>query len=330
MLRRSYIVKMCYSTLLGLLACNGYGCASLIDPSVPEPILQAVEPRYGGQYLLYRPAGYDRNQSWPLIVVCHGGFGDSPNKQLRQWTRLAESRGFLVVAPELTSAHRVSPKKAEAYIQQLQADEKHLLGVINHIRAGHNISKDRIFIAGWGKGVHAALHTGLRHPELFRAISLAQPKFIVEVMREADDDIDHAQPVYLQYSIDDILWGKKGQACATWLRSHGVTLDEDRTASTNTDGRRYDVEFFEDVIREHPWAVIRQLPVPGGGPLDVKFFLRTSLEPRRYEWTFGDGDSAPVAEPVHTYAKPGRYLVTVTIDNPGQEPIRRSRHIHVP
>ncbi len=324
------ITKFCYFALMAIITCSGLGCASLVDPSVPEPIHQAIEPRHGVPYLLYRPAGYDRSQSWPLIVACHGGFGDSPNKQLRRWTKLAESRGFLVVAPTLASGRRFSVNKAEKYVQDLRADEKHILGVINHVRAAHNISLDRIFIAGQAEGVHAALFAGLRHAEIFRAISLAHPKFVEEVMREADDDIDHAQPVYLQYSIDDILWGKKGKICADWLRAHGVTMEEDRTASTKTDGRRYDVEFFENVIRKHPWAVIRQLPVTEGGPLDVQFILRTTLVPRRYEWTFGDGGSALVAEPVHAFAKPGQYLVSVTIDVPGQAPIHRSRQVHVP
>ncbi len=333
MKNRSYatsITRICCTALLGIILASGLGCASLVDPSVPEPIRQAVEPRHGGDYLLYRPAGYDRSQSWPLIVACHGGFGDSPNKQLRQWTRLAESRGFLVVSPTLASGHHVNADKAESYVQELRMDEKHILGIINHVRAAHNISKDRIFIAGWAEGVHAALYTGLRHAELFRAISLAHPKFVEAVMRDADDDIDHAQPVYLQYGIDDIIWGKKGKACADWLHDHGVTLVEDRAAPSKSDGRRIDVEFFESVIRKRPWAVIRQLPVTNGGPWDVQFMLRTTLEPRRYEWTFGDDGSAVVAEPIHAFAKPGRYLVSVTIDVPGQALIRRSRHIHVP
>src|SRR3990172_2443966 len=78
------------------------GCSEYTDPNVPEPIRPFVEPQFGGEYLLYRPSSYDRNKAWPLIVVCHSSFPDSPNRRIRAWTQLAESHGFLLVAPRLT------------------------------------------------------------------------------------------------------------------------------------------------------------------------------------------------------------------------------------
>ena len=41
-----------------------------------------------------------------------------------------------------------------------------------------------------------------------------------------------------------------------------------------------------------------------GDPMSVQFKTRASFEPRAYRWDFGDGETSPVATPVHTYASP--------------------------
>ena len=82
----------------GVLPILFSGCSPYVDSRVPEPIRPVVEPVLGREYLLYRPSGYDKRLTWPLIVVCHGAFPDNPNRQIRVWTELAESDGFLVLA----------------------------------------------------------------------------------------------------------------------------------------------------------------------------------------------------------------------------------------
>src|SRR3972149_5461108 len=124
------------------------GCSQYIGPNVPEPIRPFIEPQFGDEYLLYRPSSYDRNKAWPVIVVCHSTFPDSPNRRLRAWTELAESQGFLLVAPRLTGNKNswISGAKKE---KKPPDDETHILAVIQHVRAAHNVSDDRILIHGF-------------------------------------------------------------------------------------------------------------------------------------------------------------------------------------
>jgi len=50
----------------------------------------------------------------------------------------------------------------------------------------------------------------------------------------------------------------------------------------------------------------------------LKFFVDVSDSaslPLSYSWSFGDGNSSVVAEPIKSYKRPGRYFVTVTVSN---------------
>ena len=161
--------------LMSLLLATG--CARYVDRNVPEPIRRGVEPVWGRPYELYRPSSYDRDRAWPLIIVAHSSFPDSANRQIRAWDQLAEAHGFLVLAPVLDSSSTSWRRRAADQLERLRRDERHILASLRHVRAGHNISDDRIFLYGWGQGGHAALHTGLLHPEVFRAVAVIQPAY---------------------------------------------------------------------------------------------------------------------------------------------------------
>ncbi len=314
----------CAALLFGCVVSTG--CSQYIDPNVPEPIRPYVEPEFGREYLVYRPSSYSKDYAWPLIVICHSAFPDSPNRRIRAWTRLAEDHGFVVAAPKLEGNRKSWAPKAARQISLQRDDEKRILAAIRHIRAAHNISEDRIFIHGFSGGAHVALHTGLRHPEVFRAIALSQPGFEEAHLADAAGAIDFHQPVFVHYSVADAVMRKHARRCVEWLRSQGAKLTENPHGPGRDDDTERSVRFFEEVLRTQPWIHIRALPARGGNPLEIQFKLRRSCEPTQYRWEFGDGDESPLAEPVHAYAAPGTYRVTVTVDTPsGGEQQRRVR-----
>ncbi len=306
------------------------GCSQLIDPNVPEPIRPMREPLLGREYLLYRPSSYDRGHSWPLIVVCHSSLFDSPNRQIRDWTQLAESHGFLVAVPRLTStASRFSTTPGKQGPLQ-NRDEQHILALVRHIRAGHNISDDRVFLYGWSGGAYPALYTALRNPDMFRAAGLIQPRFEAEYLVDAENRTDAHQPILVHYNSGDALSGKDAQRCAQWLRSKGADVHEDPFGPARRSDTIRAVEFFERVIRNIPWIRIRVFPASSDNPLEMQFKLTCSHVPTRYLWEFGDGDVSDVAEPIHLYHKPGSYRITVTVDGPDGRAQRRAAQLTVP
>ncbi len=298
------------------------GCTHLLGPDTAAPVLRRAEPEQGGRYFLYVPSSYDRTQAWPLVVVCHGAFPDSPEAQIQAWADLAESRGFLLAAPALTSAVGLSAPKAAKQLPRLRRDEAHVLGIVQHVRGGYTISDDRIVLYGWTGGAVAALHIALRHPDLFRAVAVVQPKFDAAYFVEADNNVDHAQPVYLHYGANDSFTGKHGRRCAEYLRQIGVDLHDTTIGTPRAEELRGVVSFYERVIRE-PWVRIAMHPGPSGNPRERRFVLHSNRSVSRYRWSFGDGDESPVAEPTHTYAEAGAYAVSVMVyDDAGRKHTR--------
>jgi len=305
------------------------GCSQFIDPNVPEPIRPFVEPQFGGEYLLYRPSSYDRNKAWPLIVVCHSTFPDSPNRRLRAWTELAESHGFLLVAPRLTG-NKNSWLAGANKENKPRDDETHILAVIQHVRAAHNVSDDRILIHGFAGGAASALRTGLKNPQTFRAISVTQPRFEPADLADVGPWIDPYQPVYLSYSAAEVFSGKEGRLCADWLRAHGANLRYDPTGSAVGGDSERHVAFFQEVIRKEQWLHVTVSPANLQSPLEMRFRLLSAASPSRFRWQFGDGDESPVAEPVHAFAKAGTYRITVTVEWPKTGPHTRIVDLSVP
>ena len=313
-----------------LVITTSAGCSQFIDPNVPEPIRACVEPRDGNPYLLYRPSSYDRDLAWPLLIVCHSTFPDSRKRQIRHWTQLAESQGFLVAVPRLKGVRaRLAPKAAKQ-VRLQRTDERHILGTVRHVRAGHNISQDRIFIHGYAGGAYAALTTGLRHPELFRTVSLLRPRFNESYLGDVPGSIDPYQSVLVHYSVTDTLTGKDARRCVDWLRSKGVNLTEDSIGPARAHDTRRTVAFLEETSRKHAWIQVRAFPAEDGNPLSVQFKLRCSEVPAKYRWEFGDKDESPVAEPLHIYAEPGTYRVTVWVENSRGRRDRRVVDVTVP
>ncbi len=75
--------------------------------------------------------------------------------------------------------------------------------------------------------------------------------------------------------------------------------------------------------RDTAYAQVEVLPIPvakfGLSGLSCNNrsvqFLDSSILATSYKWRFGDGDSSTLANPTHTYAADGNYLVSLTINN---------------
>lgn len=307
------------------------GCAQFIDPNVPEPIRPLIEPELGSEYLLYRPSQYNRDYAWPLVIVTHTGMGDSPNQRIRAWTQLAESHGFLVAAPVTASARAGWLAKPEELKTRLQDDERRILSTLQHVRAAHTISPDRVFIHGWAGGAMAALYTGLKHPDLFRAVAVSAPHFDEErLLADMRNTLDHQQPVLVDFSVSDALTGSRAKKCVEWLRTRGANLTEDpHGAVLETDTDR-PLQFFREILRKTVWIRVHAFAADPVRPLDVQFKIRASQDLTTYEWDFGDGKTSTLAAPLHTYAAPGVYRVLAHAFTPDGTRHRRAVTLRLP
>jgi PKD repeat protein len=79
-----------------------------------------------------------------------------------------------------------------------------------------------------------------------------------------------------------------------------------------------------------PVADFTGAPLSGAAPLDVTFADLSVDAPTSWSWLFGDGNSSTIRNPVHTYASPGNYTVSLTAFNSiGSSSKTRTKYITV-
>ena len=81
-----------------------------------------------------------------------------------------------------------------------------------------------------------------------------------------------------------------------------------------------------------PIAYFSATPLDGTAPLTVTFTDGSTNAPTDYNWSFGDGSLVNVTNenPVHTYAAPGNYTVSLNASNSwGSTTITRTKYINV-
>ena len=221
------------------------------------------------------------------------------------------------------------PAARQATLQR--KDERTILACVRHLNGGYNIAADRVFLTGWSAGAYAVLHTGLRNPHVFRALAVLQGNFNADYLTEAARAIDAFQPVYVLFGSTDLLVRDHGRRCVDWLNEHRAAVTEEEIGGPHKHHPKQAYAFFERVVRKAPWLHIRAAAEDPEDPLTVRFNIRASFEPQRFEWSFGDGSGpSPVAGPVHTYASPGRYTVTLWTETPQGKTVRRAVELSLP
>ncbi len=314
---------------LTLVTCTG--CPQYRDPTVPGEMRRLTEPLSGGEYYVYAPVTYDPAREYALIVVCHGTPGfDSARRQMGDWVKLAEEQQFIVAAPTLQGVNSLLPPPLPKQLERQRRDEEHILACVRQLQSAYRIARDKIFLTGWSAGGFAVLYTGLSNPDVFRAIAVLQGNFKAEYLGEVASRIDPYQPVYVLYGSDDVLTGRHGSRCAEWLTANGVAVTKEVVAGVHKNHPKQGYAFFERVVRKAPWLRIRALAENAAEPLTIRFDVWASFAPRRYTWSFGDGQTSPLAAPLHTYARSGRYTVTLDAETPGGKVVRRAVDLSLP
>jgi beta propeller repeat protein len=89
-----------------------------------------------------------------------------------------------------------------------------------------------------------------------------------------------------------------------------VTLTVKSAAGSNTATKSSYI-----TVLSSPVGAFSASPTSGKAPLTVKFTDKNTGIPSSWYWNFGDGSTSNVQNPIHKYAKVGKYTVTLKVTN---------------
>lgn len=142
------------------------------------------ENDYKMPYRLYKPSGYKKNQSYPLIVYLHDVNGKGNDNQLQvsddcianeltKKENLLTYPCFILVPQCPVDQNWVNGIiDNSTYSQQLAPASKELTSVmkiINFIQEQYSINDKRIYVGGLGEGATATWDLCTRYPDVFAA-----------------------------------------------------------------------------------------------------------------------------------------------------------------
>jgi len=321
----------CVAIGIFLLAPLMAGCPVTTRLPGDAPVQTRFVHETDAKYYLYVPERYSDRRRWPLVVLCHGtNPWDTAWSQMREWAGFAEEKGIIVVAPHLVGVRGDFPPSPEEQLKFQREDERTILGVVSAIKAGHRIADEAVFLCGWSAGGYAVLYTGLRNPDVFRALAVRQSNFDAAYMSETEHALDRYQPIFMSYGMADLV-RKQSEAAIAWLRERGMCIEEHQTLGAH---RRIDVsgtwDRFRDVSEDRPWIRVHASVPDYKQPRNVQFSVRAAPKATSVQWDFGDGLKATSHQPLHSYEADGTYTVTAHVTLEGGKTFRRVIEVRAP
>jgi pimeloyl-ACP methyl ester carboxylesterase len=219
------------------------------------------------------------------------------------------------------------PSPAEQ-IRRQEADERRILAVVKCLRAAYAIPDDQVFLTGWSAGNFAVLHTGLKHPDVFRALAIRQGNFDERFFEPLVPQLDRHQPIMVSWGAIDFL-KSQSRTCYEWLRAQGMDVEMREITGGHRRHPQVAFDFFLHCVRTVPWVQLHADAV-AEEPMAVRCRMRTSPPGVRFAWDFGDGERSQERSPKHVYTEPGTYQITGRVKDRAGRVSTRTATVAVP
>ncbi len=129
-------------------------------------------------YLIHIPAQYNDSKSFPLVIVLHGGGGNSKNMMEKTgFNDLADEKGFIVVYPDGTGRFKNRLLTWNAghccgYALENNIDDVGFIRtLIEKLQNNFNIDTKRIYVTGHSNGGMMTYRLGAELSDIFAAIA---------------------------------------------------------------------------------------------------------------------------------------------------------------
>ncbi len=307
------------------------GCPVTAPMPTQAPVHEARLGTDGARYYLYVPSTYDPAREYPLVILCHGTEPwDSAWAQIREWAAFAEQNRIIVAAPRLVGTRGDFRPPPARQIELQRQDEETILDLVGALKASRRIAEERVFLAGWSAGSFAVLHTGLKQPDVFRALAIRQGTFDAAFLGDVDlERLDRWQPIFVYYARMDAL-RDESIACIRWLREQRLFVEQLEQPGSH---RRVEVQFawtfFTKIVRERPWIRLRAARPDLKNRRRVQFWMDAWPAARSARWDFGDGQTSAEPNPSHEYAAGGTYEAACTVTLKAGRTYRRTIRVQI-
>ena len=274
------------------------------------------DPETGAKYYLYVPSWHNKEQTWPIIVTCHGTIPwDTAWAQIHEWRGLAEKYGLIVIAPVLKATDSADTLSVKDQVRRQKIDEKAILNIVHRTISSLNGDPNRIYMAGWSGGGYTVYYTGLRNPQIFRALISRMGTFDARFLPGVRERIDPHQSLLICMAARDLPFiNNECRAAFAWCRKNGMTRVHLReVVGVHQRRPKLALDYFKSVTKKFTFVRLNAVKGVGGDPLSVQFYMSADPKPRGFVWNFGDGKFSEEQSPRHKYSHPGNYVAKVTI-----------------
>lgn len=124
-------------------------------------------------YRIYVPEGYNPGAASPLVVALHG-LGGNEDSMFGDWygiTRLAESRGYIVVSPMGFRPDGGYGSGWGAATRKRQFSEQDVMEVLARMRGSYAIDPGRIYLLGHSMGAIGTWYLAAKYPDIWAALA---------------------------------------------------------------------------------------------------------------------------------------------------------------
>jgi len=115
-----------------------------------------------GEYSLYVPENYSSQQTWPLIVCLHGGYGRG-DEYIWTWLRPAKSKGYLLLSPK-----SIGPTWS---VLNPPLDVRSIRVMLDEVCATYAVDRKRVYLSGLSDGGMFAYLLGLSCADWFTGVA---------------------------------------------------------------------------------------------------------------------------------------------------------------
>ena len=129
---------------------------------VPVGFIHTARTGTHAEYSLYVPEQYTPQQSWPLIVCLHGGYGHG-NEYIWTWLRPAKSKGYLLLAPK-----SIGPTWS---VLNPPLDTRSILAMLENVCTTYAVDRQRVYLTGLSDGGIFTYMLGLAQAQFFAGIA---------------------------------------------------------------------------------------------------------------------------------------------------------------